>query len=81
MQYDIDTNLMTYNEQAMILRVSEAGVHNHLGTWTVNGGLEMKYNASTVVSGRRFFRIGTAMVSLNFIKDSAPSYYYCYCKS
>ncbi|KAL5234431.1 hypothetical protein ACI65C_001841 [Semiaphis heraclei] len=61
LQYDIDTNLMTYNEQAMILKVSRDGVPNHLGTWTVNGGLEMKYNASAVVSGRRFFRIGTAM--------------------
>lgn len=54
---------MRYNEQAMILKVSPDGVPNHLGMWTINGGLEMKYDASTVVSGRRFFRVGTAKVS------------------
>jgi len=62
---------MTYNEQAMIHKVSSDGVPNQLGTWTINGGLEMKYDASTVVSGRRFFRVGTAKVSLHFISGSA----------
>lgn len=62
---------MTYNEQAMILRISQTGVPNQLGTWTANGGLKMKYNASTVVSGRRFFRVGTAMVCLHFISGLA----------
>lgn len=62
---------MMYNEQAMILKISPDGVHNQLGTWTINGGLEMKYDASTVISGRRFFRVGTAKVSLHFISGSA----------
>ncbi|XP_060879415.1 ionotropic receptor 25a [Metopolophium dirhodum] len=74
-QYDIDTNLMTYNEQAMILKVSSDGVPNQLGTWTINGGLEMKYDASTVVSGRRFFRIGTAKsIPWTFMEDVWKGY-------
>jgi len=66
---------MTYNEQAIILKISPDGVPNQLGTWTINGGLEMKYDALTVVSGRRFFRVGTAKVSMHSIGNS-ESYYH-----
>ncbi|XP_026814788.1 ionotropic receptor 25a [Rhopalosiphum maidis] len=73
--YDIDTKLMTYNEQAIILKISADGVHNQLGTWTINGGLEMKYDALTVVSGRRFFRVGTAKaIPWTFMEDVWKGY-------
>ncbi|KAF0758016.1 ionotropic receptor 25a [Aphis craccivora] len=73
--YDIDTKLMTYNEQAVILKISPDGVPNQLGTWTINGGLEMKYDALTVVSGRRFFRVGTAKsIPWTFMEDEWKGY-------
>ncbi|KAE9526559.1 hypothetical protein AGLY_013207, partial [Aphis glycines] len=73
--YDIDTKLMTYNEQATILKISPDGVPNQLGTWTINEGLEMKYDALTVVSGRRFFRVGTAKsIPWTFMEDEWKGY-------
>lgn len=53
---------MTFNDQAIIYKVSTNGVPNRLGSWKINGSLDMKYSASTISSGRRFFRVGTAKV-------------------
>lgn len=60
--YDLDNGLVTYNDQAIIYKVGKNGEPNQLGIWTVNDGLDMKYSASTIFSGRRFFRVGTAKV-------------------
>lgn len=46
----------------MIYKVGVNGASNQLGSWDVNKGLDMKYEASAAVDSRRFFRIGTAKV-------------------
>lgn len=60
--YNVDTNLVTYNDRAIIYKIGPNGELNQLGSWTVDKGLNLKYEVSSVFSGQRFFRVGTAKV-------------------
>lgn len=64
--YNMSTNSITYNDQAIIYKISTNGELNQLGSWTTHKGLDMKNAVNTVSSGRRFFRIGTTKVKKHF---------------
>lgn len=64
--YNMSTNSITYNDQAIIYKISTNGELNQLGLWNIYKGLNMKNDVNTKSSGRRFFRVGTAKVRTHF---------------
>ncbi|XP_025420928.1 ionotropic receptor 25a [Sipha flava] len=73
--FEADTDLVTYNDQAEIYKMNVNGVPNHLGSWTANDDLNMKYLVSTVSSGRRFFKIGIIkFIPWTFFEDTWKGY-------
>ncbi|VVC37864.1 Ionotropic glutamate receptor, L-glutamate and glycine-binding domain,Ionotropic glutamate [Cinara cedri] len=73
--YNVNNGLVTYNDRAIMYKVSADGVPHEIGLWTVNNGLDMKYSVSTIVSGRRFFRIGIAKsIPWTFMEDTWKGY-------